>query len=186
MRKIIAFMISVFLIGPALSQGLHVSGNKILNNQNNVVHLRGVNKAGTEYMCLSGNVFDGPTDQTSINAMLAWAINIVRLPMNEQCWLGINGLPSGLSGAIYQSTIVDYVDLLATNDVASIIDLQWAAPGTTQSTGTHRDAECRPFIVILDERRRCFQDQMPWSSLIFSMNRSRTAMRTHRRVDLSY
>jgi hypothetical protein len=135
MRKIIAFMISVFFIGPALSQGLHVSGNQILNNQNKAVHLRGVDKAGTEYMCLSGNVFDGPTDQTSINAMLAWAINIVRLPVNEQCWLGINGLPSGLSAATYQSTIVAYVDLLATNNIATIIDLQWAAPGTTQSTG---------------------------------------------------
>jgi hypothetical protein len=115
--------------------GLHVSGNVIRNGLGQIVPLRGVDKSGTEYECLSGGVFDGPTDQTSINAMLAWAINIVRLPINEQCWLGINGLPSGISSATYQSTIVSYVNLLAANNIAAIIDLQWAAPGTTQSTG---------------------------------------------------
>jgi Cellulase (glycosyl hydrolase family 5)/Divergent InlB B-repeat domain len=113
--------------------GLRVSGNNIVNGAGQVVPLRGVDKAGTEYMCLSGNVFDGPTDQASIDAMKAWQINIVRLPINEDCWLGINGQPSGLSAATYQTTIVNYVNLLATNNIAAIIDLQWAAPGTTVS-----------------------------------------------------
>jgi hypothetical protein len=68
MRKIIAFLMLALLIGPALSQvpetassaSLHVSGNQIVNKQNQVVRLRGVDKAGTEYMCLAGSVFDGP------------------------------------------------------------------------------------------------------------------------------
>jgi hypothetical protein len=114
--------------------GLHVSGNRIMNTYGQVVPFRGVDKAGTEYQCLAGNVFDGPTDQASIDAMLAWQINIVRLPINEQCWLGINSLPSGLSAATYQSTILAYIDLLASNNIAVVFDLQWAAPGTTQST----------------------------------------------------
>lgn len=114
--------------------GLHVSGNKILNGSNQVVPFRGINQDGTEYQCLAGSVFDGPIDQPSIDAKLAWAINIVRLPINEQCWLGINGLPSGLSSSTYQTDIINYVNLLTSQNIAVIFDLQWAAPGTTQAT----------------------------------------------------
>jgi aryl-phospho-beta-D-glucosidase BglC (GH1 family) len=137
MRKIITFLMLALFIGPALSQvpgpTLHVSGNQIVNQQNQVVRLRGVDKSGTEYMCLAGSVFDGPYDQASIDTMKSWNINIVRLPINEDCWLGINGAPSGFSSATYQSTIVNYVNMLSASGVASIIDLQWAAPGTTLS-----------------------------------------------------
>ena len=112
--------------------GLHVSGNQILNGQNKVVALHGVDRSGTEYECLaSTQVFDGPSDAASVAAMQKWDINIVRLPINEDCWLGINGVMIG--GTAYQTAIVNYVNLLATNNIAAIIDLQWAAPGTTLS-----------------------------------------------------
>jgi len=110
--------------------GLHVSGNQILNDQNQVVALRGVDKSGTEYECLSSSqVFDGPSDAASVATMQTWYINIVRLPINEDCWLGINGVTTG--GTTYQTAIVNYVNLLTTNNIAVIIDLQWVAPGTT-------------------------------------------------------
>jgi hypothetical protein len=113
--------------------GLHVSGNQILNDQNQVVKLRGVDKAGTEYECLGGPlVFDGPSDANSITVLKSWAINIVRLPVNEDCWLGINGVAVG--GTAYQDAIVAYVNLLTAANIAVIIDLQWAAPGTTKAT----------------------------------------------------
>lgn len=110
--------------------GLHVSGNKILNGQSQPVTLRGVNKSGTEYMCLySATVFDGPSDAASVAVLQTWNINIVRLPINEHCWLGINGVPMG--GTAYQSAIVNYTNLLTSNNIAVIIELHWAAPGTT-------------------------------------------------------
>lgn len=115
--------------------GLHVQGNQVVNASNQVVYLRGADRSGTEYMCLYGSVFDGPSDQTSVTAMRSWKINIVRLPVNEDCWLGINGQPSGLSSATYRSAIVNYVNLLDANGMAAIIDLQWAAPGTSVSNG---------------------------------------------------
>jgi Cellulase (glycosyl hydrolase family 5)/Malectin domain len=59
----------------------------------------------------------------------SWAINIVRLPINEDCWLGINGAAVG--GSAYQTAIINYVNLLTAGNIAAIIDLQWAAPGTT-------------------------------------------------------
>ena len=39
--------------------------------------------------------------------MLTWNINTVRLPLNEHCWLGING--SLVSGDEYKASVVDYV-----------------------------------------------------------------------------
>jgi len=115
--------------------GLHVVGNQILNGSNLAVKLVGVDKSGAEYMCLSNtsNVFDGPADMNQVTTMKSWAVNIVRLPINEDCWLGINGQPVAYSAATYQSQIVSFVNLLTNNNVAVIIDLQWAAPGTTVS-----------------------------------------------------
>lgn len=117
--------------------GLHVSGNKIVNNSGQVVPLRGVDKDGPEYMCLgSGStaIFDGPSDSTDITNLGSWAVNIVRIPVNEQCWLGINGLPiASYTASAYQTAIVNYVNLLTAANIASIIDLQWAAPGTHQA-----------------------------------------------------
>jgi hypothetical protein len=110
--------------------GLHVSGNRIVNSQNQVVPLHGVDKSGTEYECEGGPlVFDGPSDANSVTVLQSWAINIVRLPLNEDCWLGINGAAVG--GTTYQSTIVAYVNLLTAANISVIIELSLAAPGTT-------------------------------------------------------
>lgn len=137
-----AILLLVLLGQPVIAQqtapaGLHVSGNRIADANGTPVQLRGVNRSGTEYMCLgSAQVFDGPFDQASVDAMRSWQINIVRLPVNEDCWLGINGLPAGgMSAATYRQTIVSYVNLLASSGIASIIDLQWAAPGASVSNG---------------------------------------------------
>ena len=39
-------------------------------------------------------IFDGPVDDASIDAIKSWNMNAVRVPMNEHCWLNINGVPS--------------------------------------------------------------------------------------------
>lgn len=94
--------------------------------------LHGVGRQGTEYMCSKyGGIFDGPNDQASIDAMLAWHVNAVRVFLNEDCWLSINGIDSALSGERYASAIVSYVALLEKNDITPILDLQLSAPGTT-------------------------------------------------------
>jgi hypothetical protein len=81
-------------------------------------------------MCIgSPQIFDGPSDANSITVLQSWAINIVRLPLNEDCWLGINGVMTG--GAAYQSGIANYVNMLTAANIAVILDLQWSAPGAT-------------------------------------------------------
>lgn len=115
--------------------GLSVSGNKILNEQGQQVILRGVNRMGSEYMCVQGRgIFDGPADAASVQAMKSWGINSVVIPLNESCWLGINGVNTAYSGANYQQAIVNYVNLLKSNGIYAIVAYFWAAPGTQKAS----------------------------------------------------
>src|SRR5579864_7205851 len=84
--------------------GLKVTGNKLVNQQGQQVILHGVDRSGAEYQCLKGNeIFDGPYDSNSIQSMKTWDIDAVRVPLNEDCWLGINGVKTG--GTVYQQAI---------------------------------------------------------------------------------
>jgi len=113
---------------------LKVSGNRLINEQGQQVILHGVDRSGTEYQCVTGNqVFDGPNDAASIQAMKTWDIDVVRVPLNEDCWLGINGVVTG--GTTYQQAIKSYVQVLNQNGMYVILDLHWNAPGGTKATG---------------------------------------------------
>ncbi|MDT7570688.1 MAG: endoglucanase [Actinomycetota bacterium] len=113
-----------------------VSGNTLVDASGSPVRLRGVNYSGAEYACVQGfGIFDGPSDLASVQAMKSWRANAVRIPLNEDCWLGINGVSSAYSGATYQSAIVSYVNLLTSQGMYAIPELHWSAPGTTKATG---------------------------------------------------
>src|SRR5579859_5949677 len=100
-------------------QGLHVSGNQILNGSGQVTHLYGVNRSGAEYACQQGwGIWDGPADAVSVAAIKAWNVNIVRIPVNEDCWLNINGINAAYAGTNYQSAIIGYVNLLNSYGIA--------------------------------------------------------------------
>jgi endoglucanase len=113
---------------------LHVWHNLLVDSANRPVRLIGANRSGTEYACLSWSIFDGPSDQASINAMLSWHINAIRVPLNEDCWLNINLHGSPYGGAVYQQAIERYVQLLISNGITPILDLHWTAPGNQQAT----------------------------------------------------
>lgn len=118
------------------ASSLHVSRNQLLDSHNTPVRLLGIDRSGTEYTCIQGwGIFDGPNDQKSINAMLTWHINAVRVPLNEDCWLNINMGSSPYGGTVYQKAIASYVTLLISNGITPILDLHWSAPGTQQATG---------------------------------------------------
>jgi hypothetical protein len=115
-----------------LKTGLKVRGNRIVDASGQNVFLHGVGRQGTEYMCSKyGGIFDGPNDQNSIDAMRAWNINSVRVFLNEDCWLALNGVKSAFSGSVYIQAIKAYVALLEQNGITPILDLQLAAPGNT-------------------------------------------------------
>lgn len=120
---------------PPPPSGLHVSGNTLVDGSGNIVHLHGVNYSGSEYACVQGwGIFDGPSDQSMVNGLKSWHVNIVRIPLNEDCWLNINGMTQAYAGANYQNAIVNFVNLLNQNGIYAELSLMWGAPGTQQAT----------------------------------------------------
>jgi len=120
---------------PAATKGLHVVGNRLVNAAGKTVRLHGVNRSGTEYACIQGwGVFDGPSDAASVKAIASWHVNIVRVPVNEDCWLGINGVKPAFAGANYRRAIVNYVRLLHSYGMYAEVSLMWAAPGANRAT----------------------------------------------------
>ncbi len=116
---------------------LSVVGNQLMSG-GKPVRLIGVNYPGTEYMCLGGSsngMFQGPSDQSLVAALkgqkgqAAWRINTVRVPLNEDCWLGINGVPAQQSGTAYQNAVMTFVKMLRQSGFYVILDLHWNAPG---------------------------------------------------------
>jgi endoglucanase len=114
---------------------ISVQGNQLVNAQGKPIRLLGVNRSGAEYPCIQRwGVFDGPTDPPAVAAMKAWGINAVRLPLNEDCWLGINGVSPEYGGALYRAAVVAFVTLLHRAGLYVILDLHWNAPGTQPSS----------------------------------------------------
>ena len=124
---------------PALAAtplSISVVGNHLVNGSGAPIRLLGVNRSGPEYACIQGwGIFDGPNDASSVAAMAAWHINAVRIPLNEDCWLDINGVNPSYAGATYRSAIQSYVNLLHQYGLYAILDLHWNAPGTNRATG---------------------------------------------------
>jgi Cellulase (glycosyl hydrolase family 5)/FG-GAP-like repeat len=116
----------------ASALSVRVQGNQLVDGDGNFLRLLGVNRSGSEYKCVDGDgIFDGPVDSTAIAAIKAWHINAVRVPLNEDCWLGINLPPSNqYVGVAYQDAIVAFVQALNDDGIYAILDLHWNAPGT--------------------------------------------------------
>jgi len=117
---------------------LRVLGNRIVAPDGAPVALRGVSRSGAEYACVNASLpgdhdppalFDGPMDDRSVRAMVAWHMTAVRVPLNEGCWLGIDGLPPAVSGPAYRAAIDAYVRRLLLFGLTPILTLHEAAPG---------------------------------------------------------
>jgi hypothetical protein len=131
--------------GPAQAQSAHatvsapavrVAGNEFVDRSGRPLRLLGVDRSGTEYACVQGwGIFDGPSDQASVAAMAAWHIDAVRIPLNEDCWLGINGVATQYGGTAYQHTVEAYAAELQAAGLVAVLDLHWNAPGATPATG---------------------------------------------------
>ena len=124
------------------SPGISVSGNKLKDSNGNTVVLHGVDRAGTEYMCVGTTGTNGSgffdtsintlNDDVEVPLMKAWTgLNTVTLGINEDCWLGINGVPAAYSGANYINAIKHEVATLEANGIYPVISLFWTDNGTT-------------------------------------------------------
>ena len=99
-----ALLVVALLLPASAAAGVRVSGNHLVDDSGRTIRLLGVDRSGLEYACVQGWGFiDGPSDAVSIAAMTSWGIDAVRVPLNEDCWLGINGVKPQYGGARYRS-----------------------------------------------------------------------------------
>lgn len=139
----------------AAAPSLAVQGNKLVNTDTNeVFQPRGVNWPSFEYACAYGYGYSnsasdtqvGPTDANA--ALLAsWHINIVRIPLNQSCWIGDNGYPrhdntdQDLTSDGYKDAVADWVRKLHDHGIATILDLHWSAPHNSEAIGQRAMAD---------------------------------------------
>ncbi|GAA4627415.1 cellulase family glycosylhydrolase [Actinoallomurus vinaceus] len=110
--------------GPA--PALHVSGNKLVAASGATVRLRGANRSGGEFMCVQGRgIWDGPVDDAAIDAMAAWKITAVRIPLNEECWLGLSNIDTRYGGTAYQNEVKAFVSRLEKHGITPIVEMHW-------------------------------------------------------------
>ena len=140
---------------PATGLRVRVDGNHLVDGSGKALHLHGVNHSGTEFVCATlgspGNVgwgiYGGPDDKLStFQAIASWHANAIRIPLNEDCWLGINGINPAYAGAHYQAAIATEVRLAHQAGLYVILDLHWSAPGATlaKDQATMADADHSP------------------------------------------
>jgi hypothetical protein len=78
-------------------------------------------------------VFDTPDGAAPSTAVVAamhrWrGANAVRIPLNEQCWLGLPSVPAKFAGPAYREAIRTFVTRLNAQGFAAILDLHRSAP----------------------------------------------------------
>jgi endoglucanase len=137
---------------------VHVKGNRLVNGSGRTIRLLGVDRSGTEYACVQGwGIFDGPSSATSIDAIRAWHVNAVRVPLNEDCWLGINGVKENFAGAAYRQAIKQYVKSLNAAGLVAVLDLHWSAPGAEPASGQQVMADASHSVAFWSSVARSFR-----------------------------
>lgn len=105
---------------------LHVSGNKLLDTGGKTRRLLGVNRSGGEFMCVQGRgIWDGPVDDAAVQAIADWNVDTVRIPLNEECWLGLSNINSAYGGANYVNAVKDLVARVEAHGMTPIVELHW-------------------------------------------------------------
>ena len=123
---------------------VRVSGNRLVDATANPIRLIGVDHSGSESACVDGVGFFSPRNSDTpgmIDVMKSWDINAVRVPLNEDCWLGINLPYPKLGGAAYRSAILHYVNDLNAAGLYVVLDLHWSAPGSKTALGGAKAAD---------------------------------------------
>ncbi|MER7518394.1 cellulase family glycosylhydrolase [Streptomyces sp. NPDC126499] len=105
---------------------LRVSGNRFVDQNGATRRLLGVNRSGGEFMCVQGHgIWDGPVDDASVRAIAGWKANTVRIPLNEECWLGLDHIKPEYRGAHYVNAVRDLVNRVLAHGMTPVLELHW-------------------------------------------------------------
>ncbi|GAA1917013.1 hypothetical protein GCM10009837_47590 [Streptomyces durmitorensis] len=106
---------------------LHAEGNRLVDADGAAHRLLGVNRSGGEFACVQGyGIFDGPVDDASVKAIADWKANTVRIPLNEECWLGTDNIDPRYAGANYTSAIEELARRVQDHGMTPIVELHWS------------------------------------------------------------
>lgn len=121
----------VDLLGPVEPQ---VDGNRLVDGRTGDVWVpHGVNWSSFEYACTQGWGYSSITSEAEAEqiaaAMVDWSIDTVRVPINQDCWLGTRGAPvsdpeNERTAVQYRAEIASFVAALRDRDIVAILDLQ--------------------------------------------------------------
>jgi endoglucanase len=125
---------------PSVPLSIAIDGNHFISGTGQTIRLLGVDRPGTEYACEEGWAYsdgDDAADAAAADAaaIASWQANAVRIPLNEDCWLGINGQPAYGTASGYQQVVEQFVDDLNADGIYAILDLHWSAPETVVADG---------------------------------------------------
>jgi len=114
---------------------LYIENGQFYNGNYERVLIRGTNLRDANYCAYPGSpgIFEGFLNSTSVEAMLNWNINTVRLPLNQFCWYDM--LDVGFGGTRYQQALQNYVALLEEYGMGAILTLA-VSGGSGQGGGT--------------------------------------------------
>ncbi|MFG2648171.1 glycoside hydrolase family 5 protein [Streptomyces sp. NPDC048436] len=106
---------------------LHADGNRLVDAEGAAHRLLGVNRSGGEFACVQGyGIFDGPVDDASVKAIADWKANTVRIPLNEECWLGTDNIDPRYAGANYITAVEGLVQRVQDHGMTPVVELHWS------------------------------------------------------------
>ncbi len=122
---------SADLTGPVQPR---VDGNRLVDARTGDTWIPyGVNWSSFEYACTQGwgysSILDANEPAQIAAAMANWSVNTVRVPINQDCWLGTRGAPVSDSDNQrtpegYREALREFVDALHAQGMVVILDLQ--------------------------------------------------------------
>lgn len=105
---------------------LGVSGNRLTDPGGTTRRLLGVNRSGGEFMCVQGHgIFDGPVDDAAVQSIADWRANTVRIPLNEECWLGLDNIRPEYRGTAYTDAVKALVARVLAHGMTPVVELHW-------------------------------------------------------------
>jgi hypothetical protein len=122
-----------------------VSGSRLLDSRTDLVFTpHGANWSSFEYACAQGWGYSVDSDTAAAAAaMESWGINVVRIPLNEECWLGLDPADDYGTESGYRAAVAGWVSILNAHGIVAILDLHWSAPPGQRALGQWPMADSR-------------------------------------------
>jgi hypothetical protein len=128
-----------------------VVGNHVVNSRTGQGFvMRGVNWPSFEYACRDGYGYSNTANKRTVGPdaagaalIVSWHINTVRIPLNQDCWLGEDKLPKFGTRSGYRKAVRKWVSILHKAGLVVVLDLHWSGPRGVVADGQRAMADNR-------------------------------------------